>query len=128
MGMAEDGGGMVADGIELVESPKSGLRLDGGGVSGFRPQEGKFVGVVLNLLLGANAGGVTTGKTVMEKDGTSTGRGRLQQGCHLARMERIDAGVVVSGKKHYGRIGCAGFDILVGRVLEEISELSFVFR
>src|ERR1035437_8483575 len=118
--MPEGGCGMAADGIELVELPESGLRLAGGELCGFRPQEGKFVGVVLNLLLDADAGGVTAGKTVMEKDGPSTGRGRLQQSCHLACMERVHAGVVVSGKEHYRGIGCAGLDILVGRVLEQI--------
>lgn len=36
MGMAEDGCGMAADGIELVESPDGGLRLAGGGLAVLR--------------------------------------------------------------------------------------------
>jgi len=36
MGMSEDGGGMAADGVELVESPDGGLRLGCGELGGLR--------------------------------------------------------------------------------------------
>jgi hypothetical protein len=51
------------------------------------------------LLLDGNPRGVASGKTVVEEDGPSAGRSRLQQGSHFARMERVNACVVVSGNE-----------------------------
>jgi hypothetical protein len=43
-------------------------------------------------------------------------------------VKRVDARIAVAGKEHHGRIGCATLYVVIGRVLEQIEELFFVFR
>ena len=102
--------------------------IDGSRVYGFGPQEGKLVCIVLNLLGNAHPGGVTAGKAVMEQNRPPAGRSRLQEGRHLARMERVNTGVVVSSEEHHRGISRGRPDVLVGRVPEQIAELLFVLR
>ena len=64
----------------------------------------ELIGVVLNLLLDADACGVAAGGAVVEKNGTAARRNRLQQGGHFAGVQRIDAGVAVAGEEHDGGV------------------------
>ncbi len=95
--------------------------------AGFGPQEGQFVGVVLNLLLDADASRVAAREAVVKQYGPTAGGCRLQQCRHLARMQGIDARIAVAREKHDGRIIGARLHVLIGRVLVEIRKLLLVF-
>ena len=72
--------------------------------SGFSPEKAELIGVVLDLLIHADARRVSTGETVVEQNGTIAFRRRLQKCSHLARMQRIDTGVAIAGEEHDCRI------------------------
>src|ERR1700741_2588431 len=97
------------------------------GSAGFCPQERKLVGVVLNLLLDADASGVAASRAVVEEDGAAAGGDRLPQHRPFAGVERIDARGAVPGEEHDGGIVRARLDVLVGRVLVKIGKLFLVF-
>ena len=45
---------------------------------------------------------------------------------HLARVERVDSGVAVSGIEHDGGKFHSGLHVVIWRVLEEVRELVFI--
>ena len=64
----------------------------------------------------------------MQQDGRSPPLVGLHKGRHLARVQGIDAGIVVSGEEHDRGILPPGLHILVGRVFEEVGEILCLLR
>ena len=60
---------------------------------------------------------------VVQQDGTVAATGGLHEGGHLARVQRVDAGIVVAGEEHDGGILGSRLHVLVGRVFEQVGEL-----
>ncbi len=105
-------------------APELVHRLFGGGRgSCFGPEEAELVGIVLDLLVDADAGRVSAGEAVVEQNGTAAGRSGLEKCGHFAGVKRVDAGVAVAGEEHDGGIGGAGLYVVVGRVFEQVEEL-----
>ena len=96
--------------------------------SGLRPQERELIGIVVNQLRGGDSGAVAALEAVMEQERPSARGRRLHEGCHLARVQRVDARVAVAGEEHDGRIGRARLDVLIGRIFPDPGEILLVFR
>src|ERR1035438_5974600 len=94
---------------------------------GFGPEEGKPVGIVLNLLVGTHTAAVSYRLARVEQDGPAAGGGRLQQGRHLTGVERVRKRIgFAASEKQDRRIGRSGLHVLVGRELEQMHKLLVV--
>ena len=65
------------------------LRLGRARIPRLGPQEGELVGIVLNLLLHAHAGGVAAPQAVVQQDGPAAGCVGLHQRRHFAGVQWV---------------------------------------